>query len=86
MDHLLCVYIITCGCTIHCILVSRVHVHVLCSQQICVFNRASGRSQKKSQILRDFQGQIRGKNGRFRGNFAVIFEACLAKKRLVENG
>ena len=25
---------------------------------------------KKSQISRDFQGQIRGKNGRFRGKFA----------------
>ena len=32
--------------------------------------RASGRSRKKSQISRDFQGQIRGKNGRFRGKFA----------------
>ena len=31
-------------------------------------NRASGRSRKKSQISRDFQGQIRRKNGRFRGN------------------
>ena len=42
--------------------------------------RASGRSQKKSQISRDFQGQIRGKNGRFRGNFAGIFEASFAEK------
>ena len=28
---------------------------------------------KKSQISQDFQGQIRGKNGRFRGNFARDF-------------
>ena len=35
--------------------------------------RASGRSRKKSQILRDFQGQIRGKNGRFRRNFRGQF-------------
>ena len=41
---------------------------------------------KKSQISRDFQGQIRGKNGRIRGNFAGIFEASFAKKRLVKNG
>ena len=27
---------------------------------------------KKSQILRDFWRQIRGENGRFRGNFAEI--------------
>ena len=32
--------------------------------------RASDRSWKKSQISRDFQGQIRGKIGRFHGNFA----------------
>ena len=42
--------------------------------------------RKKSQILRDFQGEIRGKNGRFRGNFAGIFEASFAEKRLVKNG
>ena len=41
---------------------------------------------KKSQISRDFQRQIRGKNGRFRGNFAAIFEASFAEKRLVKNG
>ena len=41
---------------------------------------------KKSQISRDFQGQIRGKNGRFRGNFAGIFEVSFAEKRLVKNG
>ena len=40
---------------------------------------------KKSQISRDFQGQIHGKNGRFRGNFAGIFEASFAEKRLVKN-
>ena len=37
---------------------------------------------KKSQISQDFQGQIRGKNGQFRGNFARIFKASLAEKRL----
>ena len=41
---------------------------------------------KKSQILRDFQGQIRGKNGRFHGNFTEIFEVSFAEKRLVKNG
>ena len=41
------------------------------------------RSREKSQISRDFQGQIRGKNGQFRGNFAGIFEASFAEKRLV---
>ena len=39
---------------------------------------------KKSQISRDFQGQIRGKNGRFHGNFAGIFVASFAEKRLVK--
>ena len=33
-------------------------------------NRASDISRKKSKIQRDFQGQIRGKIGRFRGIFA----------------
>ena len=33
-------------------------------------NRASDISRKKSKISRDFQGQIRGKIGRFRGIFA----------------
>ena len=37
---------------------------------------------KKSQISRDFQGQIRGKNGRFRGNFAGVFEASFAEKTI----
>ena len=41
---------------------------------------------KKNQISRDFQEQIRGKNGRFRGKFAGIFEASFAEKRLVKNG
>ena len=41
---------------------------------------------KKSQISRDFQRQIRGKNGRFRGNFAGILEGSFAEKRLVKNG
>ena len=45
-------------------------------------NRASGRSQKKSQISQDFQGQIRGKNGRFRGNFAGILKASFAAKTI----
>ena len=57
------------------------HVHLRHS-----FGRASGRSRKKSQISWDFQGQIRGKNGRFRGNFAGIFEASFVEKRLVKNG
>ena len=35
-----------------------------------VYTRASDISRKKSKILRDFQGQIRGKIGRFRGIFA----------------
>ena len=35
---------------------------------------------KKGQISRDFQGQIRGKNGWFRGNFVGIFEASFAEK------
>ena len=35
---------------------------------------------KKSEISRDFQGQIRGKNGRFRGNFAGIFKVSFAEK------
>ena len=33
-----------------------------------------------NKISRDFQGQIRGKNGRFRGKFAGIFEASFAEK------
>ena len=35
---------------------------------------------KKSQISREFQGQIRGKNGRFHGKFAGIFNASFAEK------
>ena len=35
---------------------------------------------KRSQISRDFQGQIRGKNCRFCGNFAGLFEASFAEK------
>ena len=42
--------------------------------------------KKKVKFSRDFQGQIRGKNGRFRGNFAGIFEASFAEKRLAKNG
>ena len=49
-------------------------------------NRASGRSRKKRSNFAGFSGQIRGKNGRFRGNFAGIFEASFAEKRLVKNG
>ena len=59
------------------------HVHVF---RMGVLFKASGRSREKSQISRDFQGQIREKNGRFRGNFAGIFEASFAEKRLVKNG
>ena len=36
----------------------------------CTIDRASDISRKKSKISRDFQGQIRGKIGRFRGIFA----------------
>ena len=43
-------------------------------------NRSSGRSRKKSQISRDFWGQIRGKNGRFRGKFAGLFEVSFTEK------
>ena len=35
---------------------------------------------KKSQISRDFQGQIRGKMADFAGKFAGIFEASFAEK------
>ena len=41
---------------------------------------------KKSQISQEFQGQIRGKNGRFGGKFAGIYEASFAEKRLVKYG
>ena len=44
--------------------------------------RASGRSRKKSQISRDFQGQIRGKNGQFCRNFMGIFEASFTEKTI----
>ena len=50
------------------------------------YYRASGKSGEKNQISRDFQRQIRGKNGRFRGNFVEMFEGSFAEKRLVENG
>ena len=36
---------------------------------------------EKSQILRDFQGQIRGKIGQFCGIFAVIFGVNFAEKQ-----
>ena len=50
-------------------------------------DRASGRSREKSQISQDFQGQIHGKKtGQLRGNFAGIFEASFAEKRLINNG
>ena len=44
-------------------------------------HRASDRLQKKSQISRDFQRQIHGKNGQFRGNFAEKFGTNFAEKR-----
>ena len=37
---------------------------------------------KKNQSSRDFQGQLRGRNGQFRGNF----EASFAEKPLIKNG
>ena len=40
---------------------------------------------KKSQISRDFQGQIRRKNVQFCRNFAGIFETSFAEKWLVKN-
>ena len=43
-------------------------------------DRASGRLQKKSQMLRDFQGQIHGKNGQFCGNFVGIFKASFTER------
>ena len=46
--------------------------------QVIITGLLVGRG-KKSQISRDFQGQIRGKNGRFRGNFAEIFEASFTE-------
>ena len=44
-------------------------------------HRASDRLQKKSQISRDFQRQIHGKNGQFRRNFAEKFGTNFAEKR-----
>ena len=44
--------------------------------------RASDRSWKKSQILGNFEGQIRGKIRRFHRNFGANF----AKKQLANNG
>ena len=44
--------------------------------------RASGRSREKKSNFAGFSGA----NGRFRGNFAGVFEASFAEKRLVKNG
>ena len=41
---------------------------------------------EKSQILRDFQGQIHGKIGRFCGIFAGIFEVNFAEKQSIRYG
>jgi len=41
---------------------------------------------EKSQILRDFQGQIRRKMAKFKGISWGIFEANFTGKRLVKNG
>ena len=41
---------------------------------------------EKGQILRDFQGQIHGKIGRFCGIFAGIFEANFAEKQSIKYG
>ena len=41
---------------------------------------------KKSQISQDIKRQIRGKIGRFRGNFTGTFRANFAKKQSVKNG
>ena len=55
--------------------VCKVPIKRTCGLTVILLIRASGRSRKKSQISRDFQGQIRGKNSQFRGNFAGILEA-----------
>ena len=46
------------------------HNKLRLSHQKTIKVRASDISRKKSKISRDFQGQIRGKIGRFRGIFA----------------
>ena len=46
--------------------------HSTKSYFIKAIDRASDISRKKSKILRDFQGQIRGKIGRFRGKKVKI--------------
>ena len=55
------------------------------SISVAVF-RASGRSRKKSQISRDFQGQIRGKKWPISREIPGIFEASFVEKWLVKNG
>ena len=41
--------------------------------------------EKKTQISRDLQRQIRGENGRFRGNFALILGENFAEKQRRKN-
>ena len=51
--------------------------------------RASDISRKKSKISQDFQGQIRGKIGRFRGIFAgkkVKFRGTIGRFRAIFAG
>ena len=43
------------------------------AEWVTVWDRASDRSRKKSQIMRDFHRQICEKDGRFRGNFLGKF-------------
>ena len=71
---------------VHCSLTS---VHCLPKEVYClpkevIFSpvKASDRLRKKSQISRDFQGQIRKKMA----DFAGVFEGSFAEKRLVKNG
>ena len=47
--------------------------------------RASGRSREKSQISRDFQGQIRGKTADSAGISRKIFEASSKNGRFRES-
>ena len=53
------------------------------SDSVCIPGLLTGRG-RKSQISRDFWGQIRGKIGRSHDNFAGVFAANFPKKQSVE--
>ena len=53
------------------------------SDSVCIPGLLTGRG-RKSQISRDFWGQIRGKIGRSHDNFAGVFGANFPKKQSVE--